>query len=137
MQSTAWLLVVASVLGIASTYAARLLQRVGARWQRPMGILAGSLAGVALALPLAAVLNPFVGMQKGSFFNLMALALGLGFLGFIVGSLAGLAAAGMILSPASRIKQDGLVHQLVSRLRRRPGPAPREAREDPSGEKPD
>ena len=116
MQSTAWLLATAALLGYAVFLLWNLLKRVGPKWQRPVAILTGGMGGVALCIPVALVLNLFVGIQKGTFFNQMALVLSLGFLGFIVGSLSGLAFVGMIRPPEPRINQDSFDQELASRM---------------------
>ena len=81
----------------------RRLNRLSDRLVRPAAICAGGMLGVSMALPAAMALNPFVGLQAGTFHNLMILALCFGFLGFVVGSLSGLAVGGMIHATPSRI----------------------------------
>lgn len=134
MQSTAWLLAAAALLGYAAFRMGRLLQRVSTKWQRPVAILTGGMGGVALCIPVALVLDPFVGIQKGTYFNQMALVLSLGFLGVVVGSLGGLAFVGMIHPPEPRIKQDSFDQELASRMRGGQRGTRQAAEGKPSGE---
>lgn len=85
------------------------LPKLHDRLVRPVTILMGGLLGVAGGIPVALALNPFVGLQAGTYYNLMILAMCLGFLGFIVGSLIGLVYGGMVLTSESRIMQSGAV----------------------------
>lgn len=137
MHSTMGLLVATVALGGVTLLLGRRLRATAPRWRRPLAFVTGGLAGLAVAMPLAVVLNPFVGIQRGTFHNQMLLALCLGFLGFIIGSLGGLAGVGMIHSHGSRIKQDSFDQELASltgRPSRKPDPeAPRAPSEAPRG----
>jgi len=108
MNPTLLLLVVAVVLGFLAVRVHRALVLSQWRWRRVLGIVAGGLMGVAVSLPLAAVLNPLVGLQRGTFHNLAILAMCLAFLGFCIGSLGGLVYAGMILSDAPRMEGESV-----------------------------
>lgn len=106
MIETLVLLAGAAGLGYAASRLWPVLHRCHNRWKRPLGIVLGGLIGVALSMPLAALLNPLVGLQRATFHNLAIITMCLGFLGFCIGTLGGLVYAGMILSPSSRIESD-------------------------------
>lgn len=76
------------------------------RWIRPYGILAGSSAGVGAGLLISTLLNPWFGLQPGTFYNLAILAICFAFLGLCTGSLGGLLYAGMTLSEQSRTERE-------------------------------
>lgn len=96
------LLAISAVLALAVGGLQKALTSVPDRLVRLATITMGGLTGLALALPTAALLNVFVGLQRGTFYNLMILAMCLGFLGFIVGALCGLLYGGMVLTSESR-----------------------------------
>jgi len=102
-MDTTWLLLgVAAVLALLASRTWSVLKHVNVPWKRPLGIVFGGILGVAVSLPLAALMNPLVGLQRGTFHNLAILGICLGLLGFVVGSLGGLVYAGMILSDRGR-----------------------------------
>ena len=103
---TVVLWVVAGALLLVSRPLVFRLEEGGVRWGRLYGIVAGACGGVAVGLVAATLLNPWVGLQAGTFFNLAILAFCLGFLGLCTGSLAGLLYAGMTLSSTTRIDDE-------------------------------
>ncbi len=92
----------ALALALGAVWISRTLPGADVRLLRPLGILAGAMFGVATGIFAALILNPITGLAAGTFFNLAALGLGLGFLGFITGALGGLLYSGMILARPSR-----------------------------------
>lgn len=107
-SALAFLIVLSALLAVGARGLWRRLPTLHASLIRPAAIGVGAMLGVAAGLPIAIALNPFVGLQAGSFHNLMLLAMCLGFLGFVVGAQAGLLLGGMVLSPDSRTPQGGL-----------------------------
>lgn len=103
------LLVISVLLVLAVRGLQKTLPKVHNRLVRVVTITQGAMAGLALALPTAAVLNLFVGLQRGTFYNLMILAMCLGFLGVITGALCGLLYGGMVLTSEPRINDEGVV----------------------------
>jgi len=97
---------VAVVLGLMTSGLWSLFRRASERWLRPLGIALGGMLGVTASIPLAILLNPLVGLQRGTFHNLGIITLCLAFLGFCMGSLGGLVYAGMIQSPSPRNESD-------------------------------
>jgi hypothetical protein len=104
---TTWvLLAAAALLGLLASKMWAMMRRAEGPWKRPLGIMMGGVIGVAVSIPLAAVLNPLVGLNPGHFHNLLIITICLAFLGFVVGSLAGLVYAGMIPSAPSRMDSE-------------------------------
>lgn len=101
------LLAVSVALASCAVAMSRVLPAAQDRWKRPLAILMGAMLGIALSQPVAVVLNPLVGLQVGTYHNLMILSICLGFLGFIVGSLIGLLHGGMILGATSPLRAQG------------------------------
>jgi hypothetical protein len=109
MDSVALLLLtLTAAFAFVTVKIGRRLATVDNRWKRPLAIVMGASAGLAVALPLGLALNPFLGLQAGTYFNLMILVFCFGFLGLIAGSLGGLLYGGMILTTTSRTTDAGL-----------------------------
>jgi hypothetical protein len=101
-----WFIAASLLLAGAARSLWRLMWTVDVRLRRLLGMLFGACFGLSCSLPVAVALNPLVGLDRSSPHNVVILAICLGFLGVIVGSLGGLACGGMILSPQPRINTD-------------------------------